>query len=56
MVDAAIDRCRECGGTLDVIYDADAEPALSGRGLWRYFDLLPQGSNACNPDGAQRCA
>lgn len=44
MADADINRCPKCSGTLEVVYDLDRlrddfEPV--GRGLWRYFDLLP---------------
>jgi threonine synthase len=44
MDDADVNRCPVCGGVLDIVY-AEAlwhgQHELSGRGLWRYFDLLP---------------
>jgi len=44
MPDADINRCPACGGTLEIVYDLawlrnEFEPL--GRGMWRYFDLLP---------------
>ncbi len=42
--DADVTRCPQCGGILDAVFDVDHlrdefEPL--GRGVWRYFDLLP---------------
>ncbi len=44
MDDADVNRCPVCGGTLDVVYDDETwhrPHDFAGRGLWRYFDLLP---------------
>ena len=42
--DAAITACPTCGGPIEVVYDLDrlrTDWRPTGRGLWRYFDLLP---------------